>query len=126
MGGTVTRNSRGERGMLPIDLTPAGQSDPLFDGIPSPFLSMQWHNDSFDLPPGALQLAATETCPGQAFRIGKAGYGVQFHPELTAAIVKVWSDKLGLGGRYLKEFISREASYREYSLKLLQNFLEFA
>jgi GMP synthase-like glutamine amidotransferase len=122
-GGTVTCNSRGERGMLPIDLTPEGQADPLFAGIPSPFLSMQWHNDSFDLPSGALPLAVSASCPGQAFRVGKAAYGIQFHPELTAAIVKVWSDKLKLGDRLLSEFVSREPVYRNYSLQLLQNFL---
>jgi GMP synthase-like glutamine amidotransferase len=123
VGSTVTCNSRGERGMLPIELTADGQSDPLFAGIPSPFLSMEWHNDSFDPPSGALQLAATVTCPGQAFRVGKAAYGIQFHPELTSAIVKSWSDKLKLDDRLLKEFISREPAYRDNSLRLLQNFL---
>lgn len=123
MGGQVTRNHRGERGMLPIELTAAGQDDPLFAGIASPLLSMQWHNDSFALPPGAIHLAATGICPGQAFRIGRRAYGIQFHPELTAGIVNAWAEKLQLGEAPLQEFLAHEAEYRDGSLRLLQNFL---
>jgi len=123
MGGQVTRNHRGERGMQPIELTAAGQDDPLFAGIASPMLSMQWHNDSFALPPGAIHLAATETCPGQAFRVGLRAYGIQFHPELTSGIVKTWAEKLRLGEAPHQEFLAHEAIYRDNSLKLLENFL---
>lgn len=123
-GGSVTCNSRGERGMLPIELTAAGQADPLFTGLPTPLLSMQWHNDSFTVPPAAVHLAATAICPGQAFRVGLAAYGVQFHPELTAGIVKRWSEKLRLGEAPLNEFLASEATYRKGSLRLLENFLD--
>lgn len=122
-GGKVTRNQRGERGLLPIELTAEGRIDPLFAGITPPLLSMQWHNDSFDLPPGARHLAATLSCPGQAFRIGEVAYGIQFHPELTAEIVAAWSDKLQLGNALLDEFLAREPAYRQHSLRLLENFL---
>jgi len=125
-GGSVTCNRRGERGMLPIELTAAGRADPLFAGLPTPFLSMQWHNDCFTVPPMAVHLAATEACPGQAFRVGRAAYGVQFHPELSAGIVKRWSEKLRLDEKPLKEFLAYEATYRECSLRLLQNFLAMA
>jgi len=123
MGGQVMINHRGERGMLPIELTAAGQDDPLFAGIASPLLSMQWHHDSFELPPGAIRLAATGTCPGQAFRVGRRAYGIQFHPELTAGIVKAWAEKLRLGEEPYREFLAHEAEYRDGSLRLLQNFL---
>ena len=125
-GGSVTCNCRGERGMLPIELTAAGLADPLFAGLPTPFLSMQWHNDCFTVPPMAVHLAATEACPGQAFRVGLAAYGVQFHPELTAGIVKRWSEKLRLDEEPLNEFLAHEATYRKGSLRLLQNFLDMA
>lgn len=122
-GGRVHRNQRGERGLLPIELTAEGRVDPLFAGIDSPLLSMQWHNDSFDLPPDARHLAATRSCPGQAFRIGRAAYGVQFHPELTAEIVAAWCKKIQLDNAVLDQFLAREAAYRQHSLQLLNNFL---
>jgi len=126
MGGQVKRNFRGERGMQPIELTAAGRDDPLFAGIASPLLSMQWHNDSFTLPPGAIHLAATGTCPGQAFRVGRRAYGIQFHPELTSGIVKTWAEKLRLGEAPHQEFLAHETTYREGSLRILQNFLAMA
>lgn len=47
-----------------------------------------WHNDAFDLPSGAAELAANEVCL-QAFTLGPHA-GVQFHPEATEPIVASW------------------------------------
>ncbi len=48
-----------------------------------------WHYEAFDLPPGALRLAASEHCPNQAFAIGPH-LGLQFHVEVDAAKVESW------------------------------------
>jgi GMP synthase-like glutamine amidotransferase len=48
-----------------------------------------WHYEAFDLPPGALRLAASEHCPNQAFAIGPH-LGLQFHVEVNAAKVELW------------------------------------
>ena len=50
----------------------------------------QWHREGFDLPPGATLLAEGETFTNQAFR-WKNAYGIQFHPEVTGAIMKRWT-----------------------------------
>ena len=47
-----------------------------------------WHEDVFDLPPGATELARAASGP-QAFAVG-ASVGLQFHPEVTPAIVDDW------------------------------------
>jgi GMP synthase-like glutamine amidotransferase len=49
-----------------------------------------WHEDVFDLPPGATELARAASGL-QAFAIG-ASVGLQFHPEVTPAIVEDWLD----------------------------------
>lgn len=51
---------------------------------------MQWHSDRFSLPPGATELARSASGP-QAFVDGRS-LGVQFHPEVTGAIVNGWLD----------------------------------
>jgi GMP synthase (glutamine-hydrolysing) len=49
-----------------------------------------WHEDVFDLPPGATELARAASGT-QAFAVG-ASVGLQFHPEVTPAIVEDWLD----------------------------------
>ena len=40
------------------------------------------------LPESAIRLASSEQEPNQAFRIGPRAWGVQFHPEFTADIMR--------------------------------------
>jgi GMP synthase-like glutamine amidotransferase len=47
-----------------------------------------WHEDTFTLPPGAVELARTPVC-AHAFRVGRS-VGLQFHPEVTPEIVEGW------------------------------------
>lgn len=123
LGGRALSKQRGERGATPIHLTAGGQRDPLFAKIDSPFISVQWHNDCFDLPPAATHLAYTETCPGQAFRCNNA-YGVQFHPEVDAAIIADWCKRAGVADTEpLAAFQNVEDRYRTASRQLLTNFL---
>ena len=46
-------------------------------------------------PAGALQLARSEQCENQAFRFGRAAYGLQFHLEVTPEIVSSWLGEPG-------------------------------
>jgi GMP synthase-like glutamine amidotransferase len=50
----------------------------------------QLHQDRWQLPPGARELATTGVA-SQAFVLGRS-MGVQFHPELTATILQAWLD----------------------------------
>lgn len=124
-GGKVSSNCRGEKGLVEIGLTAAGAADPLFAGIDGSFRAFQWHNDSFALPSGALHLAASKVCPGQAFRIGNA-WGVQFHPEVDAAIIAAWSQRAATDPRLVDEFISVAPEHRALCRQLLGNLLAVA
>ena len=86
-GGRVARSPRGrEIGTVPCELTPAGRADPLFEGVPGRFEAQATHEDEVaELPPGATVLAANGWSRVQAFAIGPAVRGVQFHPELEPA-----------------------------------------
>ena len=57
----------------------------------------QFHKEGFGLPAGATLLAegAAETFPNQAFCYGEAAFGIQFHIELTTAMVGRWTGRIG-------------------------------
>lgn len=82
-GGEVGLNPNGrEIGILEVNLTDAGQSDPLFEGADSPLWLSLTHNDAVNSPPpGAVVLAYNDHTPVQAFAIGDNIRAVQFHPE---------------------------------------------
>jgi GMP synthase (glutamine-hydrolysing) len=89
-GGTVRRHHELEIGFTPLRATEAGLRDLLLGGLsPAPRL-MQWHQDTFDLPPGAELLLTGERCRNQAFRLGGSTYAFQCHLETTKSIVRSW------------------------------------
>jgi GMP synthase (glutamine-hydrolysing) len=57
----------------------------------------QFHREGFALPVGTTLLAegAAETFPNQAFSYGAAAFGIQFHIELTTAMVNRWTARIG-------------------------------
>jgi GMP synthase-like glutamine amidotransferase len=66
--------------------------DPVLGVLPKRFPAFQWHFYAFDVPAGGVELARSSVCP-QAFRLGEAAWGVQFHPEVTREIVASWIDE---------------------------------
>ena len=86
---------RPELGLHDVFLTDAAEHDPLFAGLPRRLQVLGWHEDSFDLPLGAVPLAGSIACTYQAFRVGAAAYGLQFHPEVRAADLLRWRSARG-------------------------------
>lgn len=85
-------------GTVMIRITDDGASDPLLKGLPSPFMALAGHKESCDVvPPNAVLLATSESCPVQMFRIKKNVYATQFHPDSDA-----------------DEFILRIHTYKNY------------
>ncbi|MCP4381078.1 MAG: type 1 glutamine amidotransferase [Hyphomicrobiales bacterium] len=80
-----------EFGWYEVRPTEAGRSDaviaPLDGGAPI----FHWHADTFSLPPGAVHLAVSDQTAIQAFRIGRAVYGIQFHLEADERVVEDWN-----------------------------------
>lgn len=89
-GAAVGKMGETEFGVTPLAKTEEGTTDPVFSRLPEHFAFMQFHEDSFVLPPDAIHLATGEYCANQAYRIGLKTYGVQFHPEVNASIVERW------------------------------------
>jgi len=89
LGATVRRNPVKEIGWFELEFTAAAGRDPLFAGLTRETV-FHWHGETFDLPPGAELLASSLRCRNQAFRIGGAVYGMQFHLEVTPEMVADW------------------------------------
>lgn len=83
-GRVITDAARSEVGTFEVELTEAGVADPWLAGLPRRFAAQFGHHDRVvELPAGAVELAASELCPHQAFRLaGQRVYGAQFHVEL--------------------------------------------
>jgi GMP synthase-like glutamine amidotransferase len=91
LGARVYAGTTPEVGLLPVTITEHGRGDPVFAEAPSELVTLQWHGDTFDLPPEAVRLASSPAYENQAFRFGRA-YGVQFHLEVSAEMAREWAD----------------------------------
>lgn len=94
LGGKVFPGDGAEIGLGSVNLTPAGQEDPLFAGSGRTLPVFHWHGDTFTLPEGAELLASTPRYQNQAFRFGNQTYGLQFHLEPDAEVWAAWRDHL--------------------------------
>ena len=90
-GGENHLGTAPEFGWVTVGLTDHGRADPVLSVLPDNFPVFQWHTDTFTLPEGAVHLAASEAARHQAFRIGRATYGTQFHFEASRAVVADWN-----------------------------------
>jgi GMP synthase-like glutamine amidotransferase len=90
LGSRVYLGPHKEIGWYFLSQTPSGRTDPLFSLLDPCFLVFQWHGETFDLPDEGICLAGNEAYPHQAFRIDEWAYGLQFHFEVTEAMIKTW------------------------------------
>lgn len=85
-----------EFGWQGIEVTQEGADDPVIGTMAGGnFVSFQWHDDTFSLPPGAIHLAGNAAARHQAFRVGRAAYGTQFHFEANRKVVADWHTLFG-------------------------------
>jgi len=90
LGGRVGKNPRGrEIGTVEVALAAGARDDDLLGQFPGALFVQNSHLESvLELPPDATRLATTKLDPNHAFRVGDAAWGVQFHPEFDADIVR--------------------------------------
>jgi GMP synthase-like glutamine amidotransferase len=92
LGGEVAPMEAPEVGLCQIELVAEAADDFLFADLVSPVLGLQWHSAEVRrLPAGATLLATNEACPVQAFRVGRAAWGLQLHVEVGPLTVAEWS-----------------------------------
>jgi len=87
LGGRAYRADSAEVVFAPVEPTSDGIGDPIVAALAGRRV-IRFHQDTFDLPPGAT-LLATGGGFNHAFRRGTA-VGIQPHPEVTAALLGEW------------------------------------
>jgi GMP synthase (glutamine-hydrolysing) len=82
-GGIIDRTYAEPISSVRVQLTEAGVVDPILAGMAGEFDAFVGHKEACSvLPPSAVLLATSESCPVQMFRVGQNLYATQFHPEL--------------------------------------------
>ncbi|MCB1747524.1 MAG: glutamine amidotransferase [Gammaproteobacteria bacterium] len=61
------------------------------DFLDQPTMFYQWHAETFEIPAGAVQLARGTLFEAQAYRYGTRVYGIEYHPEMTRAMIERWA-----------------------------------
>lgn len=80
-----------EFGWHAVRPTEAGRDDPVIAGLGGGSPIFHWHEDTFSLPAGAIHLATSDMTQNQAFRLGRATYGIQFHFEADRPLIEGWN-----------------------------------
>ncbi|MEM7205182.1 MAG: glutamine amidotransferase [Planctomycetota bacterium] len=128
LGGAVGDNPNGrEMGTQTVRLTKAAPGDPLFAALPDELIVQTTHQQSVTRLPSAARLLAHNAQDGhQAFAVGECCWGLQFHPEFDADIVRGYAaaraDVLAAEG--LDPAAVRDAARDSpHGRAILQNFL---
>lgn len=91
-GGEARVGSGLQVGWDDVSLSPEAGRDPLLSCAPERLRVLHWHGDTMDLPERAVPLASCERYPVQAFRVGGAAWGLQFHLEVDEAAVDAFME----------------------------------
>lgn len=90
LGGEIGPNPEGrEIGTKQLQLEQACSDDPLLEGLEGPIYVQTSHEEAvLSLPAGAEVLATTAQDPHHLLRFSENAWGVQFHPEFDADIMR--------------------------------------
>ena len=138
LGAPVKRHSITPLGFYNVQMTAEGKTDPLFHGLADNIQVFHWHEDTFDIPKEAVQLASNAQTENQAFRYGRHAYGTQYHIEVTSDMIDIWFHfpeyrqeiVSALGEGAVDNYVSDSASlfplYRQHSRIMFENFMKIA
>jgi GMP synthase (glutamine-hydrolysing) len=87
LGAPVSKHDEGQVEIGYVEVHPTDAADG-FLGQTTMFY--QWHSETFGVPDGAVHLAHNKTFAGQAFRYQDRVYAIEFHPEMTRAMIDKW------------------------------------
>ena len=90
LGGKVSRNPVKEIGWVPVEVEDTTLADRWFGDELDGFTTFQWHEDTFEIPPGGTRILTGKTCPNQAYVVDGIHLGMQCHVEVNAEMIETW------------------------------------
>lgn len=119
LGGRAYAGERNEIGWYPVERRAEGASTAVGRLLPARFEALHWHGDTYERPPGAVPLAASEAYPEQGFVWGDNVLALQFHLEITrhgaARLADHDPDQFEAGGPWVQrrdELLARDARWQ--------------
>ncbi len=114
-----------------IELTAAGESDPIFSGVERKLGVFQLHAEAVEPSSSMKLLARGRFCENQAIRVGENAYGFQCHLDLTADMLDVWvredADLLKLQKTTLEsDYLKLRPAYEKAGMRIFSNFFGIA
>ena len=114
-----------EVGFYPLHPTEAGRA--LLPAWPDKV--HHFHREGFDLPAGATLLATGDVFPNQAFSYGETAFALQFHIELTNAMVGRWTRTIAAraiqpGTQMAEQHFAGRALHDWKTTEFLERFLD--
>lgn len=126
LGAKVMKARAPEIGWKDVEISENGAKDPLFSELKSDKLRvLQWHEDTFELPKGAVQLASSKIVPNQAYRYKDRFYGFQFHVEVDRPILEDWFKNPTVQAPVLKEYDDYKRKLSSITENIYRNFFKF-
>lgn len=116
-----------ESGVVNVNWRASAAADPLLHGLPDPCPAPSMHADAVSrLPAEADWLASSDMYPYQAFRVGKAAWGVQFHPEVSPTAFLSWAGEHPEidTDAVLAEFVARDRDVAAIGRLLARRFTD--
>jgi GMP synthase (glutamine-hydrolysing) len=92
LGEKIYKGAQGfEIGWHPLSITDEGQSTAIRHLSGEHAHMFHWHQDTFNLPAGAVRLASSAAYENQAYSYGKHVMALQFHPEVVSEQAVDWT-----------------------------------
>lgn len=119
LGGKVGPNPNGRQiGTVATTMLPAAAEDPLLGDLPFHYSAQTSHSESvLELPPNAQRLASSPLDNNFAIRFSENAWGVQYHPEFTAAVmseyIKYRADAISAEGLDPDQLLSKVSDTEE-------------
>lgn len=128
LGAKVDYHPHGmELGTVNIALLEESKNDAIFKHLPTDFDVHVVHAQSaLTLPLNAILLASNKFEKNHAFRVGTNAWGVQFHPEYDANIMKAYINEVAKDKPINKDEISLHVKETPYSNKIIKLFVDVA
>ena len=121
LGAEVKRNDFPEVGWFPVEPTEAITDTIAGTVFTEPIWAFHWHEDTFEIPPGAKPIFRSDGCTNQGYALGNQIYGFQFHLEANQRTVDIFLAASSMHRRKGEVYVQNADQIRQQTDRHLAN-----